>query len=121
MDARALATLLLLLLLPAGTAVLSAPALAAGAGETEAPKPRTVVEAEVQTRPGAEPVRTEMPVFEVPVDPPSVPADEAPLSAEDLVLGVVVDGEPRAYPIRWVAEHEVIDDRVGEVPLAATW
>ena len=40
---------------------------------------------------------------------------------EDEVVGVEIDGEARAYPIRYLNYHEIVNDRVGGVPIAATW
>ncbi len=40
---------------------------------------------------------------------------------DDLVLGVVVDGKAMAYPIRYLAMSEVLNDRVGDTPLAPSW
>ncbi|WP_049980947.1 DUF3179 domain-containing protein [Halolamina rubra] len=39
----------------------------------------------------------------------------------DEVVGVEIDGEARAYPIRYLNYHEIVNDRVGGVPIAATW
>jgi hypothetical protein len=39
----------------------------------------------------------------------------------DLVLGVVVNGEAVAYPVNQVAYHHVINDEVGGVPIAVTY
>ena len=63
----------------------------------------------------------EVGVHEVPVEPPSVAAGEADLADDELVLGVVIDGRAMAYPIRYLATTEVINDRVGETLLAPTW
>ena len=75
----------------------------------------------MQPRPGAPAEDVEVKVHSVPVDPPSVPAPEAKLPDEDLVIGVVVDGKAMAYPVRYLALHEVVDDRVESTPLAPTW
>lgn len=40
---------------------------------------------------------------------------------DDEVLGVDLAGEARAYPIRYLNYHEIVNDDVGEVPIAATW
>lgn len=79
------------------------------------------VHANVQTRPGGPRVETDMAVHEVPVDLPVLPADRAPLEDEDLVLGVVRDGQPKAFPVRFLSMFEVIDDAVGKTPVAPTW
>jgi len=63
----------------------------------------------------------EMRIHEAPVDPNSVAADAAQLQDDELVLGVVVDGQPMAYPIRYLATVEVLNDRVGDTSLAPTW
>jgi hypothetical protein len=47
-------------------------------------------------------------------DPQAVPLDEAvDLFPDDAVLGVAVDAEARAYPLRVLARHEVINDTLG--------
>jgi hypothetical protein len=43
------------------------------------------------------------------------------LSPEDLVLGVAMGGEARAYPIRILNWHEIVNDVVGGLPIAATY
>jgi hypothetical protein len=53
----------------------------------------------------------------------SVPAAQAALRDDDLVLGVVAGGEARAYPINlmWEPQNEVLNDTLGGEPIAATW
>ena len=85
------------------------------------------VRGKMQPRPGAAEEEVEVAVHEVPVDPPSLSVAEAmrelvsPLTHDELVLGVVVNGHPMAYPIRYLATTEVIDDTVGDTPAAPTW
>jgi len=43
------------------------------------------------------------------------------LVSEDLVIGVVVGAEARAYPLRMMHWHEVANDTVGGRPLAVCW
>ncbi|HSD29359.1 MAG TPA: DUF3179 domain-containing (seleno)protein [Vicinamibacteria bacterium] len=52
-----------------------------------------------------------------------VPAAQAALRDDDLVLGIVVGGEARAYPINlmWEPQNEVLNDTLGGEPIAATW
>jgi hypothetical protein len=40
---------------------------------------------------------------------------------DDLVLGVMVNGEAVAYPVNQLAYHHVINDEVGGVPIVATY
>jgi len=40
---------------------------------------------------------------------------------EDEVIGVELGGESRAYPVRYLNYHEIVNDTVGGVPVAATW
>ncbi len=79
------------------------------------------VDARVQTRLGGPVEETRMAVHPVPVDPRRVPASEAGLADDELVLGVEVAGRPVAYPVRYLALYEVVNDRVGDTPLAPTW
>ena len=39
----------------------------------------------------------------------------------DLVLGVTLNGEAAAYPIRQLAYHHVVQDVVGGVPIVVTY
>ena len=59
------------------------------------------------------------------VEPESVDVVEATrlLSESELVLGVVVGGEPRAYPINMLngPRREIINDKLGGQAIAATW
>ena len=67
------------------------------------------------------------------VVPPFAPITEAPVvtgheigdfvTDEELVLGVTVKGESRAYPINMLTgpQREIINDRLGGVAIAATW
>lgn len=40
---------------------------------------------------------------------------------DDLVIGVVLEGQARAYPLRVLVQHEVANDSVGNVPIAVTY
>ncbi len=59
------------------------------------------------------------------VKPENVSAEEAnqSLHPEELVLGVEVNGEARAYPINMLAAppREIINDELGGQAIAATW
>ena len=41
--------------------------------------------------------------------------------SNDIVLGVQVNGESRAYPVRFMQWHEIINDTLGGVPIAVTF
>jgi len=43
------------------------------------------------------------------------------VTPESRVLGVVVDGTARAYPIDVLDLHEVVNDTVGGKPFAVLW
>lgn len=45
------------------------------------------------------------------------------VTASELVLGVVVEGKARAYPINMLTgpAREIINDRIGKTNFAATW
>ena len=89
--------------------------------EIDGESQQRTVRARVQPRPGAAPEEIDMRVHESPVNPPSVVAAAAHLVDDELVLGRVVDGQPMAYPIRYLAPYEVINDVVGSTALAPTW
>lgn len=55
------------------------------------------------------------------VDPEFVSADEADIAPDSWVLGVVIDGEARAYSLKLLNAHEVVNDSVGGTRFAAVW
>ena len=54
--------------------------------------------------------------------PRFVPAErDTFLRPDDRVLGLVHNGEARAYPIRILSWHEIVNDTVGGDPLLVSW
>jgi hypothetical protein len=48
--------------------------------------------------------------------------DETRVEAMEPVITVEIDGEtPRAYPIRYLTWHEIVNDVIGDVPVAVTF
>jgi len=45
----------------------------------------------------------------------------AALDADERVIGVVINGEARAYPLPILSVHEIVNDVIGGVPVAVTW
>jgi len=43
------------------------------------------------------------------------------LAGSDSVVGVVINGEARAYPVPILSDREIVNDTVGGVPIAVTW
>ena len=43
------------------------------------------------------------------------------LSPTEPVVGLVIDGDARAYPLRFLTRHEIVNDTVGGVPVAVTY
>ena len=64
-------------------------------------------------------------VFEMmfkPVPSPGfIAASQAKVDADDLVLSVSLAGEARAYPIRTMGYHHVVNDSVGGTPIVGTY
>lgn len=54
-------------------------------------------------------------------DPEFVPADEAPLKDEELVLGLALGGEAKAYPITVLRHREMVNDEMAGIPTLVTW
>lgn len=55
------------------------------------------------------------------LDPEFVAADEAEIAGDAWVLGVVVDGQAKAYSLNLLNRHEVVNDRSGGTAFAAVW
>ncbi len=55
-------------------------------------------------------------------DPPAAPADNVPwLSDGDLVIGLTVGGESRAYPLHIMETHELVNDVLGGERIALAY
>ena len=54
-------------------------------------------------------------------DPVFVSWDEAIIDPEELVMGVEINGDARAYPVGVLRSREMVDDVVGGVPVLVTW
>ena len=54
-------------------------------------------------------------------EPEFVSASEAEIGPDAWVLGVVVDGEAKAYSLNLLNRHEVVNDRSNDTPYAAVW
>ena len=54
-------------------------------------------------------------------EPQYVPAEEAEIADDSYVLGIVVAGKARAYSLNLLNNHEVVNDKIGELPFAAVW
>jgi hypothetical protein len=56
-------------------------------------------------------------------DPKIVHANEAEISDNELVIGVEIDGQARAYPINQLTgpSREIINDELAGTAIAATW
>jgi hypothetical protein len=50
-------------------------------------------------------------------------AADVDLRDDEMVLGVVIEGAARAYPVNlmWKPENEVLNDRLGGAAITATW
>ena len=61
--------------------------------------------------------------FPMNVDPEIVAADEAGLGDGDIVMGVVIAGEARAYPVNYMNGplNEVVNDTLGGAHIAPSW
>ena len=53
--------------------------------------------------------------------PHFVAADSANIADDSWVLGVVIDGQARAYSLNLLNSHEVVNDRIGNTAFAAVW
>jgi hypothetical protein len=54
-------------------------------------------------------------------DPQFVSAADAPLDDDELVIGVTIDGEAKAYPITVLRFREMVNDELGNLPILVTW
>lgn len=101
--------------------VISTVALAAG---VVAPAPGGAVDLPEPGELRGDPVVKVLPAdaIEAIDDPQFVPAGKARFMQDDEpVLGVVHEGVAKAYSLWHLDRHEIVNDRLGETPIAATW
>ncbi len=53
--------------------------------------------------------------------PRFVDAADAPLEDDELVIGVAIEGEAKAYPITVLRFREMVNDELGKLPILVTW
>ena len=46
---------------------------------------------------------------------------DAQYSPDELVLGIEIDGDARAYSIPFLSGHEIVNDEIADQPIAVTW
>ncbi len=56
------------------------------------------------------------------IKPGYLSALQAPdINDQEEVIGVVINGDARAYPLSTLSAHEIVDDDIGGQPVAVTW
>ncbi len=59
--------------------------------------------------------------FDVLDHPKMTKAADAKLGSDQPVIGIEIDGEARAYPVRVMGTHELVNDHCGTQPIAVSW
>ena len=54
-------------------------------------------------------------------DPEFVGAEDSPLHEDELVLGIALEGESKAYPISVLRHREMVNDELAGIPILVTW
>jgi hypothetical protein len=54
-------------------------------------------------------------------DPQFASAADAPLLDDELVMGVALGGEAKAYPVTVLRFREMVDDELAGIPILVTW
>ena len=55
------------------------------------------------------------------MNPTFVDAHEAAIPDDAWVLGVHMNGQSRAYDLNLLNHHEIVNDAIGDVPIAPVW
>jgi hypothetical protein len=112
-------------LMMSGCAVENQPTESAGPTSQAETAPEASMEPSATFPPADYEIVTLLPFDAIPsIDEPRFyDATEADQEYEDheLVIGVEVDGEARAYPIDLLSRHEIVNDTIGGHPIAVTW
>lgn len=54
-------------------------------------------------------------------DPVYVSAADAKIPDDGWVMGVIIEGQARAYSINLLNSHEIVNDKIGDTAFAAVW
>jgi hypothetical protein len=54
-------------------------------------------------------------------DPQFASVADAPLVDDELIIGIAIDGEAKAYPITVLRSREMVNDELGGIPILVTW
>ena len=54
-------------------------------------------------------------------EPEFVPADDAGYDDNELVMGVAINGEAKAYPVGLLNSREMVNDELAGIPVLVTW
>lgn len=54
-------------------------------------------------------------------DPEFVTARESPLQEDELILGITLERESKAYPITVLRHREMVNDELAGIPILVTW
>ncbi len=54
-------------------------------------------------------------------EPEFEPADRASLKDDELVIGISLNGEAKAYPITVLRSREMVNDELAGLPILVTW
>ena len=53
--------------------------------------------------------------------PTFAPASQVELQDEELILGVAIQGQAKAYPITVLRHREMVNDELAGIPMLVTW
>ncbi len=102
------------LLLAACGQVVTSPALPEQATETAQLEPTEVSSYVWNQLLSRDAIR---PIYE----PEFVPADGAGYAGDELVMGIAIDGEAKAYPVGVLNSREMVNDQLAGTPILVTW
>ena len=102
------------LLLAACGQVVTSPAPLEQATETAQPEPTEVSSYVWNQLLSRDAIR---PIYE----PEFVPADGAGYAGDELVMGIAIDGEAKAYPVGVLNSREMVNDQLAGTPILVTW
>ncbi len=112
-----------------GVGVVGAVVVVAGFGNDHQRSPNPEVVVTPWVVPSADPIQADEIVRVIPQDaktalvgPPFLPAAQASdIQPSEEVIGVVINGDARAFPLATLNVHEIVDDVIGGRPIAVTW
>ena len=54
-------------------------------------------------------------------DPTFITAEQVPWDDDEVIIGVNINGQQRAYPVGFLSSRELVIDQIDDIPILVSW